>query len=253
LALRADTNASLQLTRDPHCLTEALDRLVISLDRSGREKGRRQPVRRHRPDPEQHLLGGGLETLIVVSTTATGVLHSARRIESVRGLVQEHFEHLRRRKVESLAGKQNLGSRLPVRDPAPAPPMPELHQPATLDAGAQDHNRIRKVGVMSLNVRPRGLAGRHDRARGGRPDDRLANGWRESRVVGDHRGRRWAGTLEQLDLDESSVGDDPVPHELRAQFERLVLREPRDDIVSKAQRNGRGRLIADLESEDRVG
>ena len=48
---------------------------------------------------------------------------------------------------------------LSLRDPPPGPPVPELHQAPTLDAGAQDDHGIRYPGVIPLDGRPGCFAG----------------------------------------------------------------------------------------------
>ena len=48
---------------------------------------------------------------------------------------------------------------LAVGDPAAAPPVSELDQPATFDPGAEDDDGIGELGVVAADVVPGGLAG----------------------------------------------------------------------------------------------
>lgn len=68
--------------------------------------------------------------------------------------MEQHLEDLGRRKMQGLPGQQHLAPHLAVGRPSAVPPVPELDQPATLDAGTEDKDNVRDLLVTLPNGSP---------------------------------------------------------------------------------------------------
>ena len=79
----------------------------------------------------------------MIAIPTRGVLHSVRRVQAVGRLVQQHFEHGFGWQVQRLACEQHLAAHVAIGDPASIPPVAQLHEPATLDTGAEHDHHVR--------------------------------------------------------------------------------------------------------------
>jgi hypothetical protein len=86
----------------------------------------------------------------------------------VSGLVQEHLHDGIGRKVQRFSSEQYLAAHISIGDPPCTPPVPELHEPATLDPGAEHNHHVGHVRVMSLDRVPHRFAGGNECTRFGR-------------------------------------------------------------------------------------
>src|SRR5437764_1358057 len=158
--------AHVDLAGDAHDVGEPLDGRGVRLAGCRRERRAGQSVWRHRLDLQPDLLSGRPEAGVVIPASAGRVLDAARRVEAVRRFVEEDFEDLLGLEMQGLASEQHLAAKLTVGDPAAAPPVAEFDEPTPLAARAEDHDGIRKFGVVVADRPPCLLARPYDLAGG---------------------------------------------------------------------------------------